>query len=107
MTSLSTPCPASSGPVRDEEGGAGHRQPDPAVLATHGPGLAEHVGDGGGFGGPRPGDGDRWFILTVEGVAVLPEHEQRPAASPVDLERMERRRVAGLGAGPGPRARKL
>src|SRR6266516_3750515 len=131
MTSLSTPCPASSGPApgpvivtcptglasntrsgrgvpfRDEDGGAGHREPDPAVLATDGPGLAEHVGDGGGGGGPRPGDGDRWFVLTVEGVAVVPQHEQRPAYRPVDLEHVERRPVAGLGAGHGPCAREL
>jgi hypothetical protein len=48
--------------------------------------VAEGVGDGGGFGGPGPDHGDRRLVFAVEGVAVVPEDEQRAASGPCHLD---------------------
>src|SRR6185437_16026439 len=81
----------------DEDRGGRDRQPDLAATDLAGHRLAERVRDGRRARGPRPADGDRWLVLPVERVAVVPEHEQRGAAGPVDLEYPQR----GPGAVPG------
>ena len=75
---------------------------DLAVLAPGGLGAAEHVGDGGGGRGPRPGHVGRRLVLAVEGAAVVPDDEQRPAPGLVDLMLDAATAEIPVPAQPGP-----